>query len=140
MARTNQDVIDAVFEHLEKHPEQLDMGDWLRNRELGWDMCYHQEANPALLPDQVINHCGTTGCFAGWVSAFGRKMGRIGHVGSPADQCRLLLDLDMDQADRLFYDNHWPPHLYKAYGAAFDNPARRVAILKDAVNQLIPEE
>lgn len=87
----NVRLLRRIQKQIAKEPKQFDMGFWFE-RKLPWK----------------IPNCGTAACIGGWAVALHNKV-----TPENARKCRRLepqeiLELDYDQAGRLFYKQHWP--------------------------------
>lgn len=90
----NVELLERVASYIEQHPAELDMDDWCKTHE------------PAL-PNStlgLLRPCGTVACIAGHTVLLS---GGSTDASIPA-QAQRLLNLDFEQADRLFYRDNWP--------------------------------
>jgi len=93
--------------------------------------------------------CGTTACIGGFAILLSKIKGRLTEKTwattankipqksyMPRYTATVLLDLDKDQAFRLFDINHWPYKFTVAYQAA-DRPERRAKAAADRIEFFI---
>lgn len=135
------ELAEATLRFLEDHPEQFNMDDWLVNHDLGFDLCGVQ--NNATLKPEVVKHCGTVGCFAGWVVGIAVRDFGFQHngLGSACELACKLLDIPKEGSDELFYTSRWSDDLAGRFTQAEDKQDRRecVRILRERVEDFITE-
>lgn len=112
--------LQQIKAHILEEPRRLNMSGWIWTNQEGTDW-----APP----------CGTMGCLAGWAMLlFDPHTARQYVQGDtdvmPEDRGAELLELEYEQAKRLFYQTHWPGDLSERYedaAVARNYPARAQA-------------
>lgn len=94
----------AVQKAVLKHPGHFNMAYFFHDAPNAVHMGIHSYYNE----EAIVNNCGTTACIAGWaVAKFGKgSESAIALIGVQAVAIRLL-DLTLDQAERLFHQGAW---------------------------------
>lgn len=90
----NIERMKQLLEHLKQLPEErFDYSFWGH---------FPDNPNSRITGDQLANHCGTCGCVAGWTCALFSPEIRLVDFDT-ADEARVLLGLNSDEARFLFY-------------------------------------
>jgi hypothetical protein len=110
-------LLEAVKEQILREPDRVLMHDWLSGTGHSHDL---------------LTDCQTAGCIAGWTCALGQAHSAIS-VRSDAIR---LLDIDSQQAGRLFVVGGWPTSLATGYSST-GNRKERAAIIAARIDLFI---
>lgn len=108
----NAELAYKVLDYIEAHPEQHDQDEFLHaSREL--DELFDRREFVPVTTDVVIQHCGTTACFAGWTALLSGKT--LHASGNVRDDDGRTIDIERAAADLLGIDQEAACDLF--YGA-----------------------
>ena len=112
----NVELMERIAKKLDSLPdEKFNMGNW--GRRIG------SIDDPAVVCPETANECGTSCCIGGWAlvdkgycvspggnvySSVDEQGWGINYLGEAEEMAAKLLDLDHDEAQRLFFEGGWP--------------------------------
>lgn len=107
----NKELLERVKQHILEEPKRLKMGSWGRR------------VNPL---NSDYPACGTVGCIGGWSIFLAEPKWLTANAGELIQYCevelpsdaRRLLELERDQAARLFCTDEWPEGFHEQYNDA----------------------
>jgi hypothetical protein len=121
----NVELLQQVKQHILENPARLRMDRWVVNRKRCEGSCSMEATDSSFVfnesdwgepIEQSIPACGTVACIAGWTTIVGDNLDPQKAVGFEAPyRAKELLEIDHEQADRLFYVSNWPEELADAY-------------------------
>ena len=120
----NIDLLEKVCDHIQAHPELIDMTKWVREEDCGTVACI----------------AGHTCLLSGYKAVEGKKytMKRGVERISIQDEAQKLLGLDDEQAADLFFTGNWDMTLSHAYDKC-RTPKQRAMVVVRAINKFIEE-
>jgi len=119
----NTKLLLQIAEDMLKRPTQVNMYDWATDENAIGD---------------EPGGCGTAGCIAGFALARRSFRGNLMKMRdrycrdgrNPETHAAIALDLTDEEADRLFYLDHWPVELQRAYTDAYSYTGDQLTVAK----------
>lgn len=115
----NTRLLRKVQKHILEEPKRVWMGEW---KIVGKQNIKYWELSPPA--------CGTVACISGWAAILN---------GKPEDAYSAtdILELNRDEASRLFFEVHWPEHFHRAIASAPVQSPEYAKVVSDRIDHFI---
>lgn len=121
----NQPLLERVRARILEFPGELNMynwGTWKNNHEIN-QYLDGEILTPEVVEDAFKHRCGTAACIGGWailLHMMETKMAKVDLENATYawDYAQSVVQLDNEQANRLFFTEEWPPEIRGDYDRA----------------------
>lgn len=127
----NKELLLKVREQILREPRQFVMGTWYTEHPM------ESEDNDELWMGVEIPNCGTAACIAGWAISIAEKKSPHKASGTIGAASRYL-DVKWEDAEDLFYEDHWDDDLQERWENA-SSLDERAQIAAERIDQFIAE-